>query len=111
VLSFERGASVLNFSCTGLASEFDSCLPSKYYGCTDKAFFPVDDGIYYIGKRNDQKQFPLQFYRFSTETSELLTNIEGTVGQGLSVCPDRKEILFAKAAAFGFNLMMIENFR
>jgi Tol biopolymer transport system component/tRNA A-37 threonylcarbamoyl transferase component Bud32 len=78
---------------------------------TSRAFFPVDDGIYYIGRRNSQKQYPLQFYRFSTQTSELLTNIDGAVNIGLSVSPDRKEILFTKAVASGTDLMMIENFR
>jgi Tol biopolymer transport system component len=77
---------------------------------TERAFFPVDDGIYYIGRRH-KKQYPLQFYRFSTQTSELLTNIDGAVSLGLSVSPDRKEVLFTKAVAAGDNLMMIENFR
>jgi Tol biopolymer transport system component len=78
---------------------------------TQKAFFPVADGIYYIGRRSDQRQYPLQFYRFSTRTSELLTNIDGSVNQGLSVSPDRKEILFTKTVASGYDLMMIENLR
>ena len=47
-----------------------------------KAFIPVDDGIYYIGRRNDKEQYPLQFYRFSSEKSEMLTPIDGLLYQG-----------------------------
>jgi Tol biopolymer transport system component len=75
-----------------------------------RAFFPVDDGIYYIGRRSDNGQSPLQFFQFSSQTSRLLTNIDGVIGLGLSVSPDRTAILFSKTAKSGDNLMMIENF-
>jgi Tol biopolymer transport system component len=75
-----------------------------------KAFAPVDDGIYYIGGRNDNGQYPLQFFQFSSQTSRVLTNIDGELNLGLSVSPDRTAILFTKAVRSGANLMMIENF-
>ena len=75
-----------------------------------RAFVPVEDGIYYVG-RPSNGQYPLQFFRFSSQTSQVLTNIDGQIYTGLSVSPDRTAILFSKTVKFGFNLMMIENFR
>jgi Tol biopolymer transport system component len=75
-----------------------------------RAFVPVDDGIYYIG-RPDHGQYPVQFFRFSSQTSEVLTNIDGSIYIGLSVSPDRTAILFTKTVKSGANLMMIENFQ
>jgi eukaryotic-like serine/threonine-protein kinase len=76
-----------------------------------RAFVPVEEGIYFIGRRTANKQFPLQFFQFSTNTSRLLTNIDGGVFNGLSVSPDRKTILFTKTVSVGANVMMIENFQ
>ena len=76
-----------------------------------RAFIAVDDGIYYIGRRNDNGQYPLQFFQFSSQTSRVLTNIDGSLILGLSVSPDRRDILFTKTVKSGANLMMIENFR
>jgi len=75
-----------------------------------RGFVPVDDGIYYIG-RPSNGQFPLQFFRFSSQTSKVLTNIDGPVYLGLSVSPDRTAILFTKGVRPGANLMMIDNFQ
>jgi Tol biopolymer transport system component/tRNA A-37 threonylcarbamoyl transferase component Bud32 len=75
-----------------------------------RAFVPVDDGIYYIGRRSGNGQYPLQFFQFSSRTSQVLTNIDGAIYLGLSVSPDRTAILFSKTVKSGANLMMIENF-
>jgi eukaryotic-like serine/threonine-protein kinase len=75
-----------------------------------RAFAPVDDGIYYIGRRNGNGQSPLQFFQFSSQTSRLLTNLDGVINLGLSVSRDRTAILFTKTAKLSANLMMIENF-
>ena len=75
-------------------------------------FIPVDDGIYYIGRRNDKEQYPLQFYRFSSEKSEMLTPIDGLLYQGLTISPDRTTFLFSKTVKFhGADIMMIDNFK
>jgi hypothetical protein len=76
-----------------------------------RGFVPVDDGIYYIGGRSNNGQFALQFFQFSSRTSRQLTNLDGVIGLGLSVSPDRAAILFTKTAKSGDNLMMIENFQ
>jgi Tol biopolymer transport system component len=78
---------------------------------SQRAVVPVDDGIYYIGRRSDNGQYPLQFFQFSSQTSRVITNIDGPVYLGLSVSPDRTAILFTKSVRSGANLMMIENFQ
>jgi eukaryotic-like serine/threonine-protein kinase len=78
---------------------------------SQRAFVPVDDGIYYIGRRTGNNgQYPLEFFQFSSQTSRSLTNIDGAIGLGLSVSPDRTAILFSQTVKLGANLMMIENF-
>jgi Tol biopolymer transport system component len=78
-----------------------------------RTFAPVEDGIYYIGLQGDDGKYPLQFLRFSTNASRLLTRIDNPIGQSISVSPDRKTILFGKSQSHigGANLFMIENFR
>ena len=78
---------------------------------TSKGFIPVAEGIYYIGRRSEEKYYPLEFFRFSDNTSRVLAKIDGLLNQGLSVSPDQKTILFSKSATSGADLMMIENFR
>ena len=77
---------------------------------SQRAFVPVDDGIYYIGRRSDNGQSALQFFQFSSQTSRVLTNIDGAINLGLSVSPDRTAILFSQTVKLGADLMMIENF-
>jgi hypothetical protein len=69
----------------------------------------VADGIYYIGPRTEEKYYPLEFFRFSDQSSRLLAKIDGMAYQGLSVSPDQKSILLSKSATSGADLMMIEN--
>ena len=80
-------------------------LPSIYV----KSFFPVAEGIYYIGPWSGE-YFPLEFFQFSSNSSQSLAKIGRWVGEGLSVSPDRKTILFARSVNNGAHLMMIENF-
>lgn len=75
------------------------------------AFAVFEDGIYYIGRPGPDKQYPIQFYKFSSSTSRLLTKVAGPLQGGLSVSPDRNTILFGMSASEGADLMLIENFR
>ncbi len=76
-----------------------------------RAFIPVEDGIYYIGEQGDDRKWRLQFFQFSTNTSRLLTKIEGSPFLGLGISPDHKTILLSQSLNHGMNLMVIENFR
>jgi Tol biopolymer transport system component/DNA-binding winged helix-turn-helix (wHTH) protein len=82
-------------------------LPYVHY----KAFFPTADGIYYVGARNDEGSYPLEFYQFSGKTSRVLEKIGGSIFQGMSVSPDGKSILLSRSVNTGSDLMMIENFQ
>ena len=73
--------------------------------------FPVfEDGIYYGGRFDQKGRVPLLFYQFSTGASRLITTIEPTAQNGLTVSPDRKTILYTRTLLAGSDLMMIENF-
>jgi len=75
------------------------------------AFAVFTDGIYHIGRPGEDKQYPIQFYEFSTGASRLLTKVKGPFLQHLSVSPDRKTILFSMTATTGSDLMLLEDFR
>lgn len=75
-----------------------------------RAFVPMEDGIYFIGRRT-ANGYPLEFFQFAGGTTRLLTNIAGEIDLGLSVSPDRKNILFSKIVGAGADLIMIENFQ
>ena len=77
---------------------------------TARAFFPVAEGIYYIGPRSGE-YYPLELFQFSSNSSRQLAKIGGYVGMGLSVSPDQKTILFTKSVSNDAHLMMIENFQ
>ena len=77
----------------------------------DRLFFPMADGVYYVGRQSSEGYYPLEFFQLSTATSRLLGKIEGRPTQCMTVSPDRKTILFGSFGAPGADLMMIENFR
>jgi Tol biopolymer transport system component len=77
-----------------------------------RAFFPVEDGIYYIARHDNEGAWPLQFFDLATGRSRVLTRIEGQLWLGgLTVSPDRKIFLFTVNKPLNFDLMLIENFR
>jgi Tol biopolymer transport system component len=77
----------------------------------NRAFYPVEDGIYYIGPGEKLGTYSLQFYDFATGRSRALTAIEESVYLGLAVSPDRKTVLFTTGNPGNADLMLIENFR
>jgi serine/threonine protein kinase len=76
-----------------------------------RAFYPVEDGIYYMGPGERPGESALRFYRFASQTTETLTSIEQHVSLGLTVSPDRKTFLFSVSNPASSDLMLIENFR
>ncbi len=75
-----------------------------------RAFVPVEQGIYFIG-RPEPESFQLEFFQFSSNSSRVLKNIDGRTYMGLSVSADQKNVLFTKLANDSAHLMMIENFQ
>jgi len=76
-----------------------------------RAFFPVEDGIYYISPGVTRGTHSLQFHDFASGRSRVLSTIEGTLQIGLTVSPDRKTVLFTVQKPINRDLMLIENFR
>jgi Tol biopolymer transport system component len=76
-----------------------------------RAFFPVEDGIYYIARADNGGAWPLQFLDLATGKSRVLTRIEGPLSLGLAVSPDRKTFLFPVIKSLNYDLMLVENFR
>ncbi len=76
-----------------------------------RAFFPVEDGIYYMGPGEKLGTYLLQFHDFASGRSRVLTVIDGSLNMGLTVSPDRKTVLFTVQKPLNRDLMLIENFR
>jgi hypothetical protein len=76
-----------------------------------RAFYPVEDGIYYIGPGEKPGVYALRFYEFANKRSQTLSSIEQTLGQVLTVSPDRQTFLFDIGNPASSDLMLIENFR
>lgn len=77
---------------------------------TGRAFVPVADKIYYLHCEG-AVDCHLRTYEFSSGRSRNLTDIEGPIYLGLTLSPDRKDILFAKYTRDDQDLHIIENFR
>jgi eukaryotic-like serine/threonine-protein kinase len=79
----------------------------------DRDFFPVENGMYYVVQTNRRLHLrELRFLNFDTGKTDVLNNFPSLGGQGLSVSPDRKTIIYAGIEATGGeDLMLIQNFR
>jgi Tol biopolymer transport system component len=79
-------------------------------GVRHRAFQVFGDGIYYITGRGPAGD-EIRFYEFAKKRTRVVAPIEGQVGLGFSVSPDRNTFLFTKVVSEGSDLMLIENFR
>jgi len=69
------------------------------------------EGIYYASSTDPEKWFELWLFRFATEKSESICRIERRLGEGLSISPDGRWLLFAADEFRDGDLHMVENFR
>jgi eukaryotic-like serine/threonine-protein kinase len=77
-------------------------------------FFPVDGGIYYIRRPDLANRYALELRYLDLKTKEdrLLNAFESQEGNGLSVSPDGKIVLYSGVRmTAGDDLMLIEPFR
>jgi Tol biopolymer transport system component/predicted Ser/Thr protein kinase len=77
-------------------------------------FFPVDGGIYYVRQPDPANRYALEvrYFDLTTKEDRLLNAFESQEGNGLSVSPDRKTVLYSGVRmTAGDDLMMIESFR
>ena len=75
-------------------------------------YFPVENGIYYVVQSTPRQWRELRFLNLATGKTEVLNRFQSLGGQGLTVSPDRKTILYSGLEpSGGEDLMLIQNFR
>jgi Tol biopolymer transport system component len=74
-----------------------------------RGFAVFRDGIYYLDSTGTLTS-EIRFYDFDKGRSRTVGAIDGQLGLGLSVSPDRKTFLFSRILT-GSDLIMIENFQ
>jgi Tol biopolymer transport system component len=78
---------------------------------TQRAFFPVNDGIYFIPEPGVDRKSSNQFLSFATGTVKTVASISGSPDEGLSVSPDGRSLLFSQNDEVRCDLMLVETFR
>jgi Tol biopolymer transport system component/DNA-binding winged helix-turn-helix (wHTH) protein len=86
--------------------EESQVLPSVVW----RAFFLVNDGIYFIPESGADRKFSIQFLSFATGKVKTVAPISSPM-EGLSVSPDGRSLLFSQNDEAGSDLMLVENFR
>ena len=76
-----------------------------------RGFFPVEKGIYFLTKAGADAVWPLQFFDLAAGTSRVIDRVEGQLGQGFTVSPERSTLLFTVDKPLNYDLMLVENFR
>jgi len=77
----------------------------------NRAFSLISDGIYFIPASGADGKSSIQFLSFATGKVKTVAPISGSSGEGLSVSPDGRSILFSQFDEAGSDLMLVENFR
>ena len=75
-----------------------------------RGFVIFSDGVYYLHPLN-QGRYEIRFRKFAAGRVDVVAEIEGPLGYGLAVSPDRKRFLFTKNTSDEWDLKLIENFR
>ncbi len=77
------------------------------------SYIVTENGIYYVFKTGPPGSEHLEFWfsDLSTGKSRKLMQFSGAGGQGLTISPDRKTMLYTVAAGNSTNLVLAENFR
>ncbi len=76
-----------------------------------RAFFLVNEGIYFIPAPGADGKSSIQFMSFATGKVKTVAPISRPPTEGLSVSPDGRFILFSQLDEAGSDLMLVENFR
>jgi Tol biopolymer transport system component len=76
------------------------------------SFVPVEDGIYYVYRPGFMRgPSELRFHEFATGRSRVLQGFAADQGQGLTVSPDRRTVLYAVLPEWNQDLNLFEYFR
>jgi Tol biopolymer transport system component len=101
------------FSSSGLwkmpvsGGQESQVLPSVVF----RAFSLVNDGIYFIPWPGADGKSSIQFLSIATAKVKTVAPMSGRPGEGLSVSPAGRSLLFSQADEEGSDLMLVENFR
>jgi eukaryotic-like serine/threonine-protein kinase len=76
-----------------------------------RAFFVVNEGIYFIPEAGIDGKSSIQFLSFATAKVKTVAPISGTPTEGLSVSRDGRFLLFSQLDEASSDLMLVENFR
>jgi Tol biopolymer transport system component/DNA-binding winged helix-turn-helix (wHTH) protein len=76
-----------------------------------RAFFPVNDGVYFIPEPGADRKYSIQFLSIATGKVKTVAPISRPAQEGLSVSPDGRFLLFSQNDEVGSDLMLVENFR
>jgi Tol biopolymer transport system component len=77
---------------------------------SERAFEVAPGGIYYVPASADGR-FTIQYYDFETKTFRLIARILRPLPRRMALSPDGSSLLYSQLDRFGFDLMMVENFR
>jgi hypothetical protein len=77
------------------------------------SFIVAQNGIYYVFNAGSRRLGPLEFHFLDSSTgkSKELMQFNAVGGQGLTVSPDGKTMLYSTSFNSNSNLMLVENFR
>jgi len=87
--------------------EESQVLPSVAW----RAFFLVNEGIYFIPEPGADRKSSIQFLSFTTAKVKTVARMSGLSLEGLSVSPDGRSLLFSQLDEASCDLMLVENFR
>jgi serine/threonine protein kinase len=76
-----------------------------------RAFCPVNEGIYFIPEPGIDGKSSIQFLSFASTKVKRVAPISELPGEGLSVSPDGRSLLFNQLDEASSDLMLVENFQ
>ena len=76
-----------------------------------RAFFPVNDGLYFIPEHGADGKVAIQFLTLANGKVKTVVPIPGHAFVGFSVSPDGRSLLYTQVDQAGSDLMLVENFR
>ena len=77
----------------------------------NRSFAVTKSGIYYTRWRKGDRRNQLCLLDLTTLKSRVLTVLDGSIDQGLTVSSDEKTVLYTRNKDSNLDLMLVENFR
>jgi serine/threonine protein kinase len=71
----------------------------------------VPAGVHYLSLTGQTGEYLLQFKDWNSPKERTVARLGRRIGQGMSVSPDRRSLLFVKQEGSGRDIMLVENFK